>query len=129
MKNERPSFSSSEILGSIDQAVKKDFETHRRILSFEEYLGLIEENPKLHTRGIAQYAVDMMDHFGTETPVAASDHGEHQHPRFKLFDFPIDGIAPKVVGHESVQNHLYKTLKAFARQGINNKLILLHGPN
>ncbi len=129
MKHERHPFSGSEILGSIDQAVKKDFETNRRILSFEEYLGLVSESPKQHTRGAAQFAVDMMDYFGTETPSDLSGRPGNHHPRFKIFDFPIDGIAPKVVGHEAVQNQLYKTLKAFARQGLNNKLILLHGPN
>ncbi len=129
MKPERHPFSGSEILGSIDQAVKKDFESNRRILSFEDYLGLVAENPKQQTRGVAQYTVDMMDHYGTEPASESQIRAGSAHPRFKLFDFPIDGIAPKVVGHEAVQNHLYKTLKAFARQGLNNKLILLHGPN
>ena len=129
MKNERLPFSGSEILSAIDQAVKKDFESNRRILSFEEYLGLIAENPRQQTRGIAQYAVDMMDHFGTQSPSESQNYAGTSFPRFKLFDLPIDGIAPKVVGHEAVQNQLYKTLKAFARQGLNNKLILLNGPN
>ena len=35
----------------------------------------------------------------------------------------------QVVGQEAVQNQLYRAFKTFSRQGINNKLLLLHGPN
>ena len=129
MKHGQSQFSGSDILSSIDQSIKKEFETNHRVLSFEEYLGLVALHPFEQTRGIAQYVVDMMDHFGSYSkPETQATHGSPI-TRFKLFDLPIDGIAPKVVGHERVQNQLYKTLKAFARQGLNNKLILLHGPN
>jgi len=113
--------SGQEVLGSIDQAVKKEFDANRRILSFDEYIALLREQPQQQTRGSARYVLDMMDYFGT-TPLQPNQ-------RFNVFDFPIDGIAPKIVGQEWVQNQIYRALKAFSRQGLNNKLILLHGPN
>lgn len=109
--------SGMETLNWVDQTVKKEFESNRRILSFDEYLTLFCEKPEVQMRGSAQYVVDTLDYFGTDGP------------RYKLFDFPVDGIAPKVVGHENVQGQIYRALKAFARQGVNNKLLLLHGPN
>jgi len=119
----------------IDQAIRKDFDSNRRILAFDEYLQLVGEQPERQTRGTAQYMVEMMDHFG-KTPVAlpegSSTSAGASAPvtyRFNLFDLPLDGVTRKVVGQESVQNQIYKALKTFSRQGINNKLILLHGPN
>ncbi len=108
---------AGQILGQIEQKIKKEFDANRRILSFDEYLFLVRENPKNQIRGSAQYIADMMDHYGkTQT-------------RFKLFDLPVDGIAPKIVGHEQIQSQIYRVLRNFSRQGMNNKLILLHGPN
>lgn len=123
----RPSHESSksaaEVLGSIDQKIRKEFESNRRVLSYKEYLLLVGESPVAQTRGSAQYAADMMDHFGREPdPVSGLD-------RFKVFDLGVDGHAPSVVGQEQVQNQIYRTFKTFSRQKINNKLILLHGPN
>src|SRR5947209_6481775 len=100
----RPSQSAGEVLGtlnSIDQKIRKDFESNRRVLSFEEYLLTLAEHPERHTRGSAQYTADMMDHFGRD--------GD----RFKLFDLHIEGNAPRVVGQEGVQNQIYRALKTF----------------
>ncbi|OFZ01173.1 MAG: hypothetical protein A2Z97_03470 [Bdellovibrionales bacterium GWB1_52_6] len=102
--------------------MKREFEANRRILSFDEYLAVISENPERHTRGSAHYLADMMDHFGKEQL-------DKELVRFTLFDHAVDGTSPKVAGQESVQNHIYRALRTFGRQGINNKLILLHGPN
>ena len=126
----RGTFTPGEIIGTVDQAVKKEFDLNRRILSFDEYLILLGETPGKQTRGSATYLADMMDHFGRSPltpPEISAQSGATI--RFKLFDRPVDGIAPKIVGQESVQNHLYRSLKAFSRQGLNNKLLLLHGPN
>ncbi|OFZ22109.1 MAG: hypothetical protein A2X94_08770 [Bdellovibrionales bacterium GWB1_55_8] len=122
------SLSPNEVLNSVDQAVKKEFDLNQRVLAFDEYLGLLAEQPERQTRGSAKYLADLMDHFG-HSPIegAAPEPGAAQ--RFRLFDQPVDGIAPKVVGQESVQNHLYRALRTFTRQKLNNKLILLHGPN
>ncbi len=129
----KPQLSASEALSAIDTAVKKEFDTNRRILSFDEYLALLGENPERQTRSTAAYLADMMDHFGRE-PL---DHPESQPSaggntsafRFKLFDMPSESMASSVVGQEAVQNHIYRALRTFSRQGINSKMILLHGPN
>ena len=108
---------ASEILGSVDQSVRKDFEANRRVLPFDEYVLLLAESAEKQIRGSAQYAADMMDHSGKEGA------------RFKLFDLPVDGQATKLVGHEAVQNAIYRVFKTFSRQKFNNRLVLLHGPN
>lgn len=110
-----------EAIGTIDKAIKREFDANRRILSFDEFLSLVKDNPKKHTRGSAKYMADMMDSFGS--------YSSKDEQRFKLFDFPIDGLAPKIVNHSSVQLQIHRTLQTFIRQKINNKLILLHGPN
>ena len=130
----RSSVSSNEVLSLLDQTIKKDFESNRRLLSFDEYVQLIAERPEVHLRGCAEYMTDMMDHYG-KTPVsgnATSQESEeklHGTFRFHLFDFPIEGVVPKLVGQEAVQTQIYNCLRTFVRQGMNNKLILLHGPN
>lgn len=112
---------STEVIGSIiasiDGMVRREFESNRRLLSFDEYLAVLTDAPERHARGSAQYAADMMEHFGRDGS------------RFKVFDFPVNGTASKVVGHETVQNQIFRALKSFARQKLNNKLVLLHGPN
>lgn len=119
--------STTEILSSIDRSIQKEFESNHRVLSFQEYVALLGEKPDLHTRGSGRYTADMMDDFG-KVPFNPSEESSGL-MRFRLFDLPIDGQAPKVVGQEQVQNHIYRALRNFARQRLNNRLILLHGPN
>lgn len=127
----QPSPLTQDVLSSlktIDQAVRTEFDSNRRILSFDEYLALLAEHPARQMRGSAAYLADMMDYFGKE-PVRKPEAGQTPIQRFKVFDMPIDSLASKVVGQEGVQNQIYRALRTFSRQGINNKLILLHGPN
>ena len=101
----------------------REFENHRRLLSFEEYLALVSENPTGQLRGSGEYLANAIDYFGKEE----LPHSNLQ--RFKIFDEPGNRTAKRVVGHVEAENELYRSLKSFARQGLNNKLILLHGPN
>lgn len=105
------------ILSSIEKQVRTDFEKNNRIVSFHQYLRMIEANPRLHFRGSAQYIVDTFDYFGK--------NGD----RFKIFDMDFDDPRYKVINQNEVQNEIYRSLQGFVREGINNKLILLHGPN
>lgn len=111
------STSSNKIIDSINDAIKTDYSQQNRILSFDEYLDIVRKDPRCHTRSSAQYMLDMMDSFGKT--------GE----RFKLFDQEFVDPRFKVIGQESVQNQIYNILLSFINEGINNKLILLHGPN
>jgi len=128
---------ATEVLNYIHDLIKKDFDSNRRIITFDEYISYLASNPKQQTRGSAQYLLDMMEHFGKEPltdPLEtkgkkSSKSAEASIYHFKLFDLPIAGLAPKLIGHENVQTFIYQTLKSFIRQGINNRLILLHGPN
>ena len=49
--------------------------------------------------------------------------------RFNLLIARSTESSRKSSDRKLVQNHIYRSLKTFVRQGFNNKLILLHGPN
>src|SRR5688572_3584393 len=108
--------SANSVLEKVDQVIRQSFERNRRVLSYAEYLALLAENPDQQLRSSAQYTVEMMDHFG-KTPISqptAAEEGGATY-RFHLFDDPVDGIAPKVVGQEAAQTEIYQTLRSFAR--------------
>lgn len=111
------------ILARIESQVKAEFERTNRLLTFDEYVRLAMSAPRQHTRGSAQYMIDMMDHFG-RAPTSADGT-----VRFKLFDMEFEDPRHRVVDQNDVQSKIYSTLKNFVKEGINNKLILLHGPN
>ncbi|MCC7440944.1 MAG: hypothetical protein IT285_04900 [Bdellovibrionales bacterium] len=124
--------SATSVLQSVDQTIRSSFDRNRRLLSFEEYLALVAEHPEGQLRGSAQYLLDLMEHYGkTEVvpPGLTAREIDSALYRFHLFDEPVDGIAPRVVGQEAAQTAIYQTLQSFTRQGHNNKLVLLHGPN
>jgi serine protein kinase len=97
-------------ISELSEQVKKSFRENLQILEFEEYLRLVEKSPRSHLRGSAQYAADMMDHFGKE---GAS---------YRVFQ-------GRVIGLERVQKQIYQIFRAFSNLGQSNRLILLHGPN
>src|SRR4051794_38331629 len=116
---------SDSLLSKIESQVKIEFERTNRILTFEEYMQLVLTEPKTHVRGSAEYLVAMMDHFGQAETKSGGSH-------FKVFDmsFGEDGDnRHRVIGQNDVQQAIYRTLQNFVKEGINNKLILLHGPN
>lgn len=102
---------------SFHRSIKEEYENQNRLLSFDEYLALVKADPKRQVRSSAQYMADMMDHFGRDGK------------RFKLFDQNFADPRFRLVGQEAVQDQIYQILQSFIREGINNKLILLHGPN
>ncbi len=102
---------------SIHKSIKDEYEKQNRILSYDEYLDLVRTEPAKQVRSSAQYVADMMDSFGREGR------------RFKVFDQNFADARFRLIGQESVQENIYHILKSFIREGVNNKLILLHGPN
>ncbi|PID38576.1 MAG: serine protein kinase [Proteobacteria bacterium] len=110
---------------AIGDLVHDHFADNKRVLSFAEYMALVEQHPRRHLRNAAQYLVDMFDHYGTEE--VRSPAGMVR--RFKLFDAPWEAGERGLIGQEAVQNAIYRILDNFVRQGRVDRFILLHGPN
>jgi predicted Ser/Thr protein kinase len=107
----------NELILRAQNLAKESFKKEKRVLSFQQYLELVEDEPYLQLRSSAQYTCDAFDYFGKDKE------------RFKLFDLKFDEPKHRVFGQTEVQNEIYKTLKNFVHEGLNNRLILLHGPN
>lgn len=106
-------------------AVAQEFESTRRVLSFEEWFELLCTQPHVHARNAAQYLRDCFDFYGRRDVRIPSG----KVARFKLFDCEFDGGSGRLVGQEPAQNAFYEALDSFVRIGRVNKLLLLHGPN
>ncbi len=117
--------SARDHLAALGETIRGDFDRNRRVLSFGEYLELVLASPARQLRSAAQYLVDCFDHYGTST----IDYPWGEQRRFHLFDCPWDGARDRLIGQEPVQNQVYRALQAFVRDGMVNKLVLLHGPN
>src|SRR3989442_831703 len=125
---------SLRYLQNVGEQVQQTFLRNKTILSFQEYMDVYFERPRVHARDAAQYIRDCFDFYGSETVQRSSGPVR----RFKLFDRPFDqganssqegeGGAP-ICGQEEGQNAIYRILSGFVRAGRMNKLILLHGPN
>jgi serine protein kinase len=116
---------AKDLLARIGGQIRDDYTEHGRVLSFPEYLGLFLRNPERQARSAAQYVKDVFDHFGRTTV----SHPRGEVTRFRLFDAPFDEGRDRLVGHEEVQQQVYRLVSNFVRDGQTNKLILLHGPN
>lgn len=104
-------------LAELTQSIKQDFIIKKRVLSFEEYMGLVAQNPRIHARNSAQYLMDCFNYFGM--------NGE----RFRLFDLEFEGGYERLIGQERAQQEIFRILSTYVRQGKVEHLILLHGPN
>lgn len=121
-------------LRSIGLQIQDTFRQKKRLISFGEYYQLFLEQPTRQARNTAQYLRDMFDHYGVRTE--KKPFGKVQH--FQLFD-GVQADQPdrsvrlrageRLVGHEEVQERIYRILTAFVRERRVNKLMLLHGPN
>ncbi len=122
-------------LETIRGEVKARFEAQKRVLSYGEYLDLVEGNPRRYTRDAGRYLKDCLDFFGSydvQRPTGAFK-------RWKLFDLEFGHqnsghqaelrLRDRLAGHETVQQAFYRVLDAFEREGRANRLVLLHGPN
>ncbi|MGE0787903.1 MAG: serine protein kinase PrkA [Sandaracinaceae bacterium] len=123
---------SRERLSRIGAVVKDRFESQKRVLSFDQYLELLTENPWRYTRDAARYVRDCVDYFGT----VDTEQGGQKIRRYRLFDLEFDrnpssadGRHDYLVGQERLQASFYRILQNFVREGRVNRLILLHGPN
>lgn len=97
-------------------------------MGFDEYFALFAREPNRQARSTAQYVRDVLEHFGWYD--VRSPTGSVR--RFRLFDGLPDQTQRgrvRLAGHEEVQNHFYRIVANFVREGSANKLVLLHGPN
>ena len=115
-------------LGDIVAGVRDRYRTEQRLLSFDEYLALLAAHPTRYVRDASRYVRDAFLHYGTrdvERPWGTLR-------RFNLFDLSFLGEGQRrdaLVGHEGLQNEMFRVLSNFAREGRPNRLVLLHGPN
>ena len=100
----------------IKKATKEDMYLNE-ILSFDEYMEVFEKFPNRECRPSSKYLIDMLEYFGKD-----SDGG------FKLFHTNHPDSSA-VFGQRKTQQALYHNLINFEDEGINNKFILLVGPN
>lgn len=122
-------------LETIREEVKARFEAQKRVLSFREYLELVQENPRRYTRDASRYLKDCMDFFGTSEVQRPGGKSK----RWKVFDLELGRessgheaqlmLRDRLAGQEATQAAFYRILDGFEREGRANRLVLLHGPN
>ena len=104
------------------------FTSARRVLSFDEYLGLYATAPRRYARDAARWLRDLFAHYGTRE--VARPYGRFT--RWNLFDLPWEddvGRRDALVGQEAQQAEFARALSNFGAVGAVNRLVLLHGPN
>lgn len=113
---------AKESLENVTAEVRREYEEENRLLSFREWLDLFLESPYRMSRSAPQYVLDMFDEFGRGETDAGRD-------RLRLFDLAFRGGEGRVHGQEAVQFDIYRLVRAAARAGRTDKMILMHGPN
>jgi serine protein kinase len=92
--------------------------------SFEEYLDIVDKNPKV-ARSAFQRTYDMVMSFGKE------EYTEYKKriTRYKFFNDPYGNGEDAIFGLDIHLMKLVQVLKAAARRyGTEKRVILLHGP-
>lgn len=116
---------SASFLRDTFARTREHFQEERTLLSFSEYLEVVEEDPVRQARDAACFLRDCFLHYGTEK--ISRPFGTFT--RYKLFDCEFDGGRDPLLGHERVQQSVFGQLSDFVQDGRVNKLILLYGPN
>ena len=112
-------------LADVGEKISQGFVENRRVMSYAEYLELVTARPTWQLRSAPQYIRACFDHYGTRDVI--KPWGPVR--RFNLFDCPWAEGRDRLIGHEEVQNRIYRALSTFVSEGVSNKLLLLHGPN
>ncbi len=115
---------AAERIKALAAAVRDEYASTARILSFGEWFEMLCQDPARHARNAAQYVRDGIDYFGVREVRTPSGLAR----RFRIFDRPFDE-GHRLVGQETAQNELYEALEGFAQLGRTNRMLLLHGPN
>lgn len=96
---------------------KQEHINQKDILTFDQYLEEVKSSPRKLLRTSATYIYDMLNFFG-----------KNENDGFNIFTTKHSN-SNAVFGQINAQNELAKNLKNFSDEGINNKFILLVGPN
>lgn len=96
---------------------KNEIHKEQQILSFDQYLQMMEKNPRFFVRHSSQYLKDMFDNFG-QNPDGSFKIFTKKHPQ-----------SPAVQGQTRTQNEIYQSLQNFLEDGYNSRFLLLIGPN
>jgi predicted Ser/Thr protein kinase len=99
------------------EKANEDIRPHNQVLSFGDYMEHFTKNALKESRPTFSYLLDMIKHFG-----------KTEGGRFNLF-LKEEPDCPAVFGQFKPQQALYENLINFSEEGINNKFILLVGPN
>ncbi|HIG06392.1 MAG TPA: hypothetical protein EYQ08_11830 [Planctomycetes bacterium] len=116
---------SSDFINKFRRKSLDRFEDRHRIRSISGFIEDFLVNPYSYLRNSPRYLCDMFEHYGTDDVqrIGMTDR------RWKLFDQDFGRQENSLVAQERVQNSIYLKLRQFARNGIADRLILLHGPN
>ncbi len=90
---------------------------NKEILSFKDYMEILNQNAYNHCRPTYRYILDMLDHYG-----------KNEKGQYSLFEKDLVD-APAVYGQSRVEEAFVQNLHNFEEEGFNNKFILLVGPN
>ncbi|MBF0299737.1 MAG: hypothetical protein HQK51_13515 [Oligoflexia bacterium] len=99
------------------QKANREQEAFNEILSFDEYLNIVERKPREQCRPTCKYLKDMFDHFGRD-----------ENGFFTLFLRSCNN-STAVYGQNRIEEQIYLNLQNFIEEGFNNKFLLLVGPN
>ena len=87
------------------------------ILSIDDYIKKFNDNPAKECRPSYQYLLEMLDYFEKDAD-----------GNFKLFKTGHPD-SPAIFGQYKTQKDIWLNLKNFQEEGLNNKFLLLVGPN
>jgi len=99
------------------ESANEDIRPHNQVLSFAGYMEHFTKHASKECRPTFRYLLDMFNHFGKT---------KDNHFNLFLMDEPD---CPAVYGQDRPEQALYENLINFFEEGINNKFILLVGPN
>ncbi|ATH09101.1 hypothetical protein BIY24_14455 [Halobacteriovorax marinus] len=99
----------------LEEANQKD--SHSEVHSFRDYMDIFHKYPIRETRPTYKYLLDMVH-----------SYGQDKDGNYKVFQHKYPD-SPPVYGQKRTQRALIENLENFEKEGVNNKFILLVGPN
>lgn len=111
----------NQTLDAIADRLRQKFDKEQRIQSFPEWLAHFFEKPAELARSAAQYVADMFAYYG--------ENKSGERVRIALFDQEFRNGEGRVHGQEEAHRKIRRLIKAAAKEGATEKLIMLHGPN